>query len=402
VVTKGAPQFSAGFYFYGQALDRANQIQDAKRNFAKSSELAPTWILPRLSLAQLYLATGDRDLALEESEKVLSLQPDNVTALSIAGAAYLGKNDSNRALALFRKARANNPQDPAPVLNIAAVYAIEKKYPEAIREYEAVLKLDPQRNEAVSAIAHILIRQNEKQAAVERVQRQIANSKDPAPLYQLLGQMSLENKEFSKAIDYLNKATELNPNLLSAYFLIGNAYAAQQKFDQAIELYEQVAKKSPKSIQPYMMVGILYDLKKQPQKSNEYYKKILDIDNNFYPAANNLAWNYAEHGGNLDIALGLAQKAREANPADAGVADTLGWIYYKRGIYGSALDLLKESNEKAKSSNPTILYHLGMAALKTGDKVLARESLSKSIALNQSFSGIDEAKKTLAALQPAK
>ena len=65
-------------------------------------------------------------------------------------------------------------------------------------------------------------------------------------------------------------------------------------------------------------------MKKQPQKANGYYQKVLDLNKNFAPAANNLAYNYAQYGGNVDVALGLAQKAREVNPNDASIADTLG------------------------------------------------------------------------------
>jgi hypothetical protein len=42
-----------------------------------------------------------------------------------------------------------------------------------------------------------------------------------------------------------------------------------------------------------------------------------------------------------------------------------------------------------------------MAALKNGEQALAKESLAKAVASNQSFPGIDEAKKTLAELQGA-
>ena len=58
------------------------------------------------------------------------------------------------------------------------------------------------------------------------------------------------------AIEYLEKAVNLKPDLFSAYFLIGNAYAAQKKFDTAIEQYEKVSKKNPKAIQPLMMTGL--------------------------------------------------------------------------------------------------------------------------------------------------
>ena len=262
------------------------------------------------------------------------------------------------------------------------------------------MKLDPNRIDALTEIAQVYLAQGNFNAARDRAEQQLAKTKNQAGVYQLLGQISIGSKDYTRGIQYLEKALEINPNMPSAYFLIGNAYAAQQKFDAALELYNKVVKTNPKAVQAYMMMGILYDLKSQPQKANEYYQKILDINKDFYPAANNLAWNYVEHGGSLDIALGLAQKAREANPNDPGVGDTLGWIYYKKGAYGTALELLRESSQKIKNTNPTILYHLGMAAHKIGDESLARDSLGKAVNSGQSFPGVEEAKKTLAAIQP--
>jgi tetratricopeptide (TPR) repeat protein len=142
-----------------------------------------------------------------------------------------------------------------------------------------------------------------------------------------------------------------------------------------------------------MMTAILYELKKDHRKANEYYQKILDVNKNYTPAANNLAWNYAQYGGNLDVALTLAQKARESNPNDPGIADTLGWIYYKKGIYQTALSLLKESNEKYSGQNPTVLYHLSMAYEKNNEKALAHETVKKALAINQSFPEVEDAKK---------
>jgi tetratricopeptide (TPR) repeat protein len=117
------------------------------------------------------------------------------------------------------------------------------------------------------------------------------------------------------------------------------------------------------------------------------------------PAANNLAWNYAHQGGNIDIALSLAQRARELDSNNPVYADTLGWIQYKKGSYGMALEMLKESNEKYKSMNPTILYHLGLAYQKTGDNLRAKESLTKALAVGQAFSEADEARSALSALK---
>jgi tetratricopeptide (TPR) repeat protein len=240
--------------------------------------------------------------------------------------------------------------------------------------------------------------QGNPKAAFQRVEQQLSKTKNQAGVYQLLGQLSIGAKEYAKGIEYLEKAVDINPDLSSAYFLIGNAYAAQKKFDTAIEQYEKVSKKNPKAVQPLMMTGILYDMKKQPQKANEYYQKVLDRNKNFAPAANNLAYNYAQHGGNLDVALGLAQRAREANPNDPGIADTLGWIYFKKGTYTTAVGLLKESNENFKSQNPTVLYHLALAHDKNGEEKLAREALQKALATGRNFPEAAEAKKLLDAM----
>ena len=62
-VTHNAPKFAPGFYVLGQARLRNNQIDEAKKNFTKATELARNWPEPTLSLAQLHIASGDNDLA---------------------------------------------------------------------------------------------------------------------------------------------------------------------------------------------------------------------------------------------------------------------------------------------------------------------------------------------------
>ncbi len=47
--------------------------------------------------------------------------------------------------------------------------------------------------------------------------------------------------------------------------------------------------------------------------------------------------------GNLDEAVRLAQGVVQKNPNVAGFIDTLGWVYYKKGLYGSAVEQLAES-----------------------------------------------------------
>lgn len=235
--------------------------------------------------------------------------------------------------------------------------------------------------------------------------QQLKTTKNPPLVYQLLGQLYLQEKEYSAAIKHLEKAVEINPNLLSAYYLIGNAHTAQKNFDKAIDDYQKVLRANPQAFRVHMLLGVIYDLKQEPAKAIEHYQKVLDINKNFAPAANNLAWHLSERGGNLDVALRWAQKARELEPDAPHIADTLGWIYYKKGIYATAVSLLKESSEKFQNNNPTVLYHLGMASYRSGDQSLARRALNQALKLDGSSPWAEEARKVLAELgtsgQPA-
>ena len=117
----------------------------------------------------------------------------------------------------------------------------------------------------------------------------------------------------------------------------------------------------------------------------------------FAPAANNLAYLLADQNRDLNEALRLAGIAKKANPDDPGITDTLGWVYYKRGLYANAVSELSFAAEKLPD-NATVRYHLGMSYLNNGEKEKARQELEKALSLDRSFDGSDEAQKALAGL----
>ena len=88
--------------------------------------------------------------------------------------------------------------------------------------------------------------------------------------------------------------------------------------------------------------------------ARKHYEQALAINPNFAIAASNLAWVYTKQGGNLDVALGLAQKAKQLMPELDSITDTLAWVQYKKGSYISAKPLLQECVRKAPQYAP---YH---------------------------------------------
>jgi Tfp pilus assembly protein PilF len=95
---------------------------------------------------------------------------------------------------------------------------------------------------------------------------------------------------------------------------LAEIYAREKRFDEAIKEYEGVIAKNPKYLAGYMAVGTIYDQKGDGKKAETYYRKALDIKRDFGPAANNLAWNLADRGGNIDEARPLRKSPRSSFP----------------------------------------------------------------------------------------
>jgi len=155
--------------------------------------------------------------------------------------------------------------------------------------------------------------------------------------------------------------------------------------------------KSPKQTGPHMMLGTIYDMQKHYDLSEKHYRAALKVNPEFAPAANNLAYLLSNQSKDVDEALKYARIAKEKLPKDPAVMDTLGWIYYKKGLYDSAIAEFADSLVQL-GDNATVNFHLGMAYYKKGENAKAKEQLEKALSLSNEFDGADEARKTLAEL----
>jgi len=103
------------------------------------------------------------------------------------------------------------------------------------------------------------------------------------------------------------------------------------------------------------------------------------------------------------MALSLARTARRGMPDSPSAADTLGWVFYQKGAYQSAVDLFEEAlklGERNKTPDDAdVHYHLGLAYEKTGKNDLARQQLERVLKINPNYSEAGEIKKQLAQLK---
>ncbi len=108
---------------------------------------------------------------------------------------------------------------------------------------------------------------------------------------------------------------------------------------------------------------------------------------------NNSAWLHAASGAGmpgLKKGLELAERAKELNPVDPRVRDTLGWIYYLSKRYGqAALELEYAAREMPNS--PDVVYHLGAVQLKVDKREKGVENLQRALELHRQGQAFEDA-----------
>ena len=156
--------------------------------------------------------------------------------------------------------------------------------------------------------------------------------------------------------------------------------------------------KDPKSIPGYMGIAALLEAEGDTVKAMAQYEKVLEIKENYAPAANNLAWLIAaDPNGDLGKALVLAMAAKQAFPDVPDIADTLGWVYYQRKSYSLAIAQF-ELALQGRLHSPVIAYHLALAQRGNEQKEEAVKTLEKLLASKGDFPERKKAEELLAEL----
>jgi tetratricopeptide (TPR) repeat protein len=273
---------------------------------------------------------------------------------------------------------ANLADSPDVQSQVGLLQALKKNRTAARRAFERALELNPDQIDAIAGLVGLDLESDQPAAARSRVEARLSQRPDDSSLLMLAARTYLASKDKKAAEQTLRRAVDVDSANLQAYMMLGQLYASEGRLDEARAKFERLATLQPKGVPAHTMAAMILHMQNKVDEARARYERVMEIDPQAAVAANNLAWLYAEGGGNLDLALQLAQTAKAKLPTNAEVNDTLGWIYYKKNLPELAIPLLRES-VAAAPENPVYHYHLGLAYSKKGDDASARHSLDRAL-----------------------
>jgi tetratricopeptide (TPR) repeat protein len=398
LVLRERPRDAVAHYYRALSLIGKGEDILAQQDLLKAVELDPQMLDTRMILAEIYLHERNEDLARQQIDESLKLAPQDARVLLLLGNLKILEQDIQGAESAFSKAVELNPDSPLGYFRLGLLYNLSGQKGKALKLFQKVLDLNPQDFTALGFMVGIYLQDKKLEEAFQLCEKQKRESSGNASTLAMIeyfeGNIYQAKEDIEEALHSFEMAIETDPNILASYMALARSYGRLGRFNEAIAQYETVLSKSPNYLAGYMALGTIYEQQGNLEKAEAYFRKALEINKDFAPAANNLAWNLAEKGGNIDEALSLAQIAKEKMPKNSTVMDTLGWIYYLKGSYLNAIAELQDSVELAPN-NPVINYHLGLAYHKNNQQDEAGTFLKKALELAPDFKGAEEARSIL-------
>ena len=277
----------------------------------KAVELLPTQSRPRFLLGNAQERSGDLAGAAESFDSALRLDPRDSEALLHVGSLYLRLKRPADAETKFRNALELQPDSAPAALSLAQSLDAQKK-PDTVDAYRSYLALQPGDSGARARLIHLLIEQqqndaalaeldradagkppsldslklradiqiaeNKLDAAVATLQQAIALSPREAQLVGGLGRVYLQKRDFPAAEKQLKTALQLDEknvaywkDLSSTYYLAGNCPAT-------LSALEVVGKMETPSAGSWFIRGLCYDKLRQFRPALDAYEKFLALD----------------------------------------------------------------------------------------------------------------------------
>jgi len=159
-----------------------------------------------------------------------------------------------------------------------------------------------------------------------------------AAVYHMLGNTRARNEAFENAKTFSEKATDKEKLYIEGVY----AYFIENNLEKALRILKQMIKKYPKEKRFHSDLGNLYTMKHLFHEAIEEFNKTLELDPNYGPAFNALAYTYADMG-NFEKAIEYFKRYASVSPGDANPFDSMAELYFRMGKLDEAIAKYREA-----------------------------------------------------------
>jgi serine/threonine-protein kinase len=281
---KHDPQFALGYAELGEAYRLKYQqehdrkwIDEALGNCKKASTLSNQLSVVYVTLGRIHNDAGNRDLAVEEFQHALDLDPRNPDALNGMAYAYESTGRMAEAEAAFKKSLALRPDYWDGYNSLGLFYNRQRRFNEAIAQLQLAQQLTPDNAEVYYNLAGVYLAAGSPQelAKAEEALKKSIELEPTYPALANLGFLYLQQKRYAESAEMTRRVLQINDknfmvweNLDWAYRWMGMNDQAAAAREKALALLEQAVQSSPRDGQLQAHLALQYSLKRMRDKAS--------------------------------------------------------------------------------------------------------------------------------------
>jgi len=319
----------------------------------------------------------------------------------------VGEQANERRHQALQKAAGLAAADPVLLARIADNHVLNGEVSEATVLYQQAYELKPDLPRLVEKLAACLVEIRDYEQAIPFLESMLKKNPQSLPVCDQLAGIHLERGDWEEALRYRQRALVLLPTRPERHIDVIELLLRQQKYELAIIYLREAIDRFPRSgIFPYMLAatltrtgdpvgavkyfdralaesatvgtqfitadfyfefGMAAEQAKMYERAADLFKKAIEIDPaNAARASNYLGYMWVDRNENLDEAEALILRALESEPNNGAYVDSLGWLYFRRGLYSEALVTLLRAAELLPEPDSVVYDHIGDTYEKLG------------------------------------
>jgi tetratricopeptide (TPR) repeat protein len=239
----------------GVAKWRLGQTKEAIEDFNKSIQLSPENGAVYNNRGNVLMDLGHPDEALKDFDRAIALSPNYGVAYNNRGNAHVALGQFDPAFQDFRKAVELMPRSAIPFNGRGKTHAMLKRYHAAVRDLGRAISINPRYVPAYQHRADAYLALGMYREAIDDATQAITlEPEKPQPEMLLLrGKAQAGEKKLNPALEDLNKAIELKPDLADAYVERGIVFIQARRFDDALGDLNRAIELSPQNAKAFAM-----------------------------------------------------------------------------------------------------------------------------------------------------
>ncbi len=392
--------------FYNSALSLQPQDSEMHLKLARTYELVNDYTSSLNEYSLALQNSSEKDEILSSLEKIWQKKvdefPKDAEAHANLGVVFQKQKRYNEALTEYQKAEILNPSNINTKINIATLYQELNNYNEAVSVYDNILKLQPYNTKVLVYKAQCLKALKREDQAIDLYKAALSIEPNNAQIKAQLFDLLKNKMPAADLIAYLNKNSPMDANTLYNF-----AYELHKsgKIDDAIVYYLETIKLDNNKIDAYVNLSQAYRQKNDINEANNIINKAKEIAPNNELVKNQLAAISNDYkASTYNLASNLFQSGEydkainEYLKIDPPTVDSLIGIaaaYQYLADNNNAIDYYKKALE-LDNKNPDIPYYIASLYVNINDIDNAKKYADIALSLNNSNSQAKEILKYVA------